>query len=155
MTPSVHQYGRRFLFDYEEYLMKLILLSDDFYSKYGNLKEVLKKKDRPYYCIAVKIDEHLFAIPLRHHIHHAYAFFTIGDAGLDYTKAVLIDDPSYVSPDCPTIDSREWNIIRSNEDTIFKGFSRYIRQYKRALSHMDNPRSIRLMKYSSLQYFDL
>ncbi|MBR2189286.1 MAG: hypothetical protein IJ860_07775 [Eubacterium sp.] len=135
--------------------MKLIILSNEFYSKYGHCKEILKKKDRPYYCVSIKIDGHLFAIPLRHHIRHAYGFLTVGDAGLDYTKAVLVDDPSFIASDKPKIDSREWNILRSNEDLIFKGFSRYLRQYKRGLLKADNPRSIKLMKFSTLQYFDI
>lgn len=135
--------------------MKLIILSENFYAKYKNCKEVLKKENRPYYCITIKVEGHTFAIPLRHHIRHAYAFFTIADAGLDFTKAVIVDDSSFISDDQPTIDSKEWNTIRSNEDTIFKGFSRYIRQYKRALLKKDNPRSVRLIQYSSLQYFDL
>lgn len=135
--------------------MKLVILSDAFYLKYGNCKEVLDKADRPYCCVTMKIEGHLFAIPLRHHIHHAYAFHTINDAGLDYTKAVPVDDPSFVSDDKPQIDSKEWGIIRSNEDSIYKGFSRYIRQYKRAIANISNPRSIRLIKYSSLQYFNL
>lgn len=135
--------------------MKLVILSDTFYAKYGHFEEILKKKDRPYYCVAIRVEGHLFAIPLRHHIRHAYAFFTVEDAGLDYTKAIPIDDPAFISADTPTIDSHEWNILRGNEDTIFNGFRRYIRQYKRALANKDNPRSSRLMKYSALQYFDI
>ena len=135
--------------------MRLITLSDGFYSEYGTCTEILKKKDLPYYCVAVKIDNHSFAIPLRHHIRHAFAFFTIDDAGLDYTKAVLIDDSKYVSNDSPRIDSAEWNILRGNEDRIFNGFKRFIRQYRRALRNPDNPRSQKYLKFCSLQYFDL
>lgn len=135
--------------------MKLVILSEEFYQRYGNCREIMQKQDRPYYCITVKVDGHLFALPLRHHIRHAYAFFTIGDAGLDYTKAVLVDDPSYVTDENPVIDSREWNKLRGGEDQIFIGFSRYLRQYKRALLHTSNPRSERILKYSALQYFEL
>ena len=135
--------------------MKLIILSDAFYLRYGACKEILRKKNRPYYCVSITVDGHRFAIPLRHHVRHAYSFLTVGDAGLDYTKAVLIDDPTYITSDKPIIDSAEWNILRRNEDTIFKGFSRYVRQYKRGLANKENPRSKKLMKYSSLQYFDL
>ena len=135
--------------------MKLIILSDVFYSNYGNYPEVLKKTDRPYYCISLRIEGHQFAIPLRHHINHAYAFKTIGEAGLDYTKAVLIDNEAFVSDENPTIDTREWRIIRSNADAIYKGFHKYYRQFIRALSKPNNPRSIRLIKYSALQYFKL
>ena len=59
---------------------------------------------------------------------NAYAFFTIGDAGPYYTKDVLVNDPSYVSGDTPRIDTMEWIIIRRNENEIYAGFSRYLRQ---------------------------
>lgn len=135
--------------------MKLIILSSSFYDRYKDCEEILKKESRPYYCVSVKVDGHLFAIPLRHHIRHAYAFFTIENAGLDFTKAVLVDEPSFITDEKPIIDSAEWNIIRGGEDTIFKNFRRYLRQYKRAMANPNNPRSIRIMQYSALQYFDL
>ena len=69
--------------------MKLIILSDKFYKEYGGYREILKKPSRPYLCLTVKIDGVTFAIPIRHHINHPFCFKTIGDCGLDYTKAVI------------------------------------------------------------------
>lgn len=135
--------------------MKLITLSASFYERYGNCTEILQKKDRPYYCLTVEVDEQLFAIPLRHHIHHHYAFFTIDEAGLDYTKAVVIENPGEINPTPPWINTEEWRIIRKSENEIFYGFRKYVRQYKRALRTPDNPRSQRLLKYSALQYFSI
>ena len=134
--------------------MRLILLSDEFYAQYGAFPEILKKKDRPYYCVSVIIDGHRFAIPLRHHIRHAYCFTTVGEAGLDYTKAILIDDPSYIASDQPWINSKEWQLIQSGENKIISGFRRFLHQYKRALAHKDNPRSNLILKYCSLKYFN-
>ena len=68
--------------------MRLIYLSEKFYEKYGNYPEILKNDSRPYTCLEIKIDGKTYAIPLRHHITHKYAFLTIGNQGLDYTKAV-------------------------------------------------------------------
>lgn len=133
--------------------MKLIILSTLFYAKYQGCPEIMKKSDRPYYCVSVKIDSREFAIPLRHHINHPYAFITIGERGIDYSKAVLIDDPSYISPDKPRIDSVEWRILQKNENRIFYEFRKYVGQYRRALLHKDNPRSENILRFSTLQYF--
>ena len=45
---------------------------------YGGKPEIMDKENRPYACFTVKIDGLLFAIPIRHHIHHRFAFFTEG-----------------------------------------------------------------------------
>ena len=118
-------------------------------------KEILEKENRPYACLSVEIDQKRFAIPLRHSINHPFCFPTIRPAGLDYTKAVVLEDPSFISPDRPWIDSKEWNLIKTNENKIYRDFSKYIRQYKRALRHPDNPRSRIYIQYSSLNYFNL
>lgn len=133
--------------------MKLIVLSAAFYDAYKNCPEIMRKTDRPYYCVSVKIDAHEFAIPLRHHINHPYGFITVGERGIDYSKAVLIDDPSYVSTDEPRIDSVEWRILQKNENRIFYEFRKYVGQYRRALLHKDNQRSANILRYSTLQYF--
>ena len=79
---------------------------------------------------------------------------TIEDRGLDYTKAIIIEDQAYISPNPAIIDTAEWNIIKKNENEIFYGFRKYYRQYCRALKHPDNPRSEKILKYSTLQYFE-
>ena len=135
--------------------MNLIILSEDFYSKYGSKIEVLDKKNRPYICLTIQIEDKTFAIPLRHNINHPFCFYTIKPAGLDYTKAVVIENKSYISPDRPWIDSKEWKLIKKNENKIYYEFRKYFRQYKRALVHPDNPRSKVFLKYSALQYFEI
>lgn len=135
--------------------MKLIILSKLFYQKYGNKPEILKKEDRPYACLTVTIDGKLFAIPLRHNINHPFCYSTVFPAGLDYSKAVVIETNDYISQDRPWIDTKEWSIIKKNESDIIFGFKKYLRSYKRALKHPDNPRSLLLLKYSTLQYFNI
>ena len=135
--------------------MKLAYLSNTFYMKYQNCPEMLHKHERPYVCITVDIDGHLYAIPIRHNITHKYAFITIGKRGLDYTKAVLIEDESYLSGDTPIIDTIEWRKIQISKNAIYVGFSSYLREYKHALSHKENLRNDNILKYSALQYFDL
>lgn len=137
--------------------MRLIILSKSFYNRYPITKypEIMDKENRPYYCIEVKVEGRTYAIPIRHHINHPLAFFTVGDAGLDYTKAVVISGPDDISIDKPRISTEEWNIIKSGEDTIFHEFRKYLRQYRRAMKYPDNPRSSIFIRYSALQYFDI
>lgn len=133
--------------------MKLRILSEKFYDTYSNCKEILKKENRPYACLTIELNGLLFAVPFRHHIKHLYAFHTIGDAGLDFTKAVIISDPLFFSHDKPTIESKEFAIIKRNEQKIRYELSKYINQYKRAMKHCNNPRSENILKYSTLKYF--
>lgn len=134
--------------------MKLKILSEKFYDTYSNCQEMLKKKNRPYACLTIELNGLLFAVPFRHHIRHPYAFHTIDEAGLDFTKAVIITDPLFLSDDKPTIESKEFTVIKRNEQKIRYEFSKYINQYKRAMKHRDNPRSENILKYSTLKYFE-
>ena len=134
--------------------MKLKILSKKFYSTYSDCKEILKKSERPYACLTIEVNSTLFAIQFRHHIRHKYAFFTIGEAGLDYTKAVVISDPSHLAPDEPTIESKEFAIIKKEEQQIIYGFKKYVNQYRKAMKHRDIPRNANILKYSALQYFE-
>lgn len=88
--------------------MKLIVLSPYFYGKYSNCPEILIKPTRPYVCLEVKIDGVPIAIPFRHHIPHKWAFITYGEAGLDYTKAVVIADKRFIGNTEPQIEQREF-----------------------------------------------
>lgn len=134
--------------------MQLKILSEKFYNTYINCDEILKKKDRPYACMTIELDGLLFAVPFRHHIRHPHSFHTIGEAGLDYSKSVIITDALLLSDDTPTIESKEFAIIKKNEQKIRYGLAKYVRQYKRAMKHRDNPRSENILKYSTLKYFE-
>lgn len=134
--------------------MKIKILSKKFYDTYSDCSEILKKETRPYACLTIELDGLLFAIPFRHHIRHSYSFHTLGEAGLDYTKAVIISDNEYLTDEHPSIESKEFSIIKKNEQKIKYGLKKYVNQYKRAMKHRDNPRSKNILKYSSLQYFE-
>lgn len=137
--------------------MRLIILSQAFYAKYpkSSYPEILDKDSRPYFYVTLKVEGHFFAVPLRHHIAHPYCFMTAENAGFDFTKAVVVDDSANISSKAAWIDSSEWKVIKKNENKIFFEFRKYVRQYKRAAANPNNPRSQRIIRYSSLQYFDL
>ena len=133
--------------------MEIRTLSNEFYTDYRSCTEILMKQTRPYYCLLLDIDGNKYAIPFRHHINHPYAFMTTEKAGLDFSKAVIISDEKYLSHSPATIEQAEFNIIKRSEQQIKSKFKRYLHQYKRALNAPDKERSIRLLKYSTLQYF--
>jgi len=132
--------------------MKLVTLSEDFYTAHADCPEILKKHNRPYVCVLVKTGSRTYGIPLRHHIRHPYGYHTIGEQGLDYSKAVVIEEGDTTDVQ-PWIESKEWNIIKANYERISFEFRKYLKMYDRALSHPDNPRSKRILEFSTLKYF--
>ena len=134
--------------------MQLKILSEKFYAKYACCSEILKKENRPYACLTIELDGLLFAVPFRHHIQHQHCFHTIGEAGLDYTKSVIITDNLFLSDDKPSIEAKEFAIIKREENKIRYGLVKYVNQYRRAMRHRDNPRSLNILKYSTLKYFE-
>lgn len=135
--------------------MRIIKLSQSFYGKYRNCTEMLHKPDRPYVFISVEIDGIKYAIPMRHHIKHKYAFFTYGEAGLDYTKAVVIEDSTDIGANNVVIDSGEWNLIKKSKHQIIREFKRYLKIYKKARNNPNVEGLQNIRQYSALQYFDV
>lgn len=132
--------------------MRYIYLSSDFYKRHATHNEIMQKQKRPYACLAVKIDCLTFAIPLRHHIDHPYCYHTVGDSGLDYSKAVIVD-PCDIGQGKPQISQAEYDAIKKHEAVIINGMKKYVALYKKAVNR--NSRFYDgIRKYSSLQYFE-
>lgn len=134
--------------------MKLIILSDMFYDKYANCQEILKKRNRPYVCLAIKINGTTYAIPMRHHISHKYCFRTGDESGLDYTKAVVITDITDVQKFNAKIDQGEFSRIKGKEQAIVKGMEDFIKIYKKAIAYPCNSNYAFIRSCSTLQYFE-
>lgn len=100
----------------------------------------------------VTIDGLLFAIPFRHHIAHKYCFNTVGDAGLDYTKAVVISKPEYIGKSA-YIDGTEYAKLKGRDAMIESGMRRYLKTYRKALRYRTNPHYQQIISCSALQYF--
>jgi len=135
--------------------MKYIFLSEEFYKTYkeNEYPEILHKPTRPYVMLMVKIDNLTFAIPIRSHLRHKFGFITNKEtnAGLDYSKAVIILKPEYISDKQRiTITRQEMLLISNSKELIIKDFKRFLHTYKRKIK---NNLSETLLKYSSLQYF--
>ena len=135
--------------------MKLIFLSDSFYSAHKGDKEILEKPERPYVCLTVRIDGHLFAIPFRHHIPHKHAFMVDGESGLDYTKAVLILKNDDISDEKPWINSKSFQAVKGKDDAIYRGMKKFLNLYRKARQYRTNPHYRYILSCTSLLYFDL
>lgn len=136
------------------FCMRFIYLSDTFYQEYARCPEIMAKRTRPYACLAVRIDGVPFAIPIRHHISHSYAFITKPGCGLDYSKAVVIRGPEDVRTDAfPQIDQQEFNAMKGRDRLIENGMRRYVALYKKARLHPESPFYQNILRWSTLQYF--
>ena len=138
---------------------RIAFLSDSFYRDHPNppFKEMEQKQNRPYIVFLVEIEGHIWAIPFRSHIRHAYAFFTDREikCGIDYSKAVVVDRPEYIDQQTrPHLRQNEFEALRGNEFAVQKGFEKYIKLYKKAV-RSGHSRYQSLIKYSTLQNYEL
>ena len=125
------------------------------------LKSLSKKRaglteGRPYIVFLVQIDGHTWGLPFRSHIKHGYAFWTdaANGCGIDYSKAVVLDDPAYIDHDNrPFLRPAEFEALRGNEHEVLKGFRRYLKLYKKA-SASGNPRYGNVLRFSTLQNYN-
>ncbi len=135
--------------------MKYIFLSEEFYNTYNEVDypEILHKPSRPYIMLMIEIDNQTFAIPIRSHLRHKFGFITNKqtNAGLDYTKAVIISKPEYISKrQRITITREEMLVISSSKDLIIENFKRFLQRYKRKVK---NNVPDKLMEFTALKYF--
>ena len=135
--------------------MKYIFLTEDFYKDYANCTEIEQKRLRPYVMLIVQIDNLTFALPLRSHIKHCYAFITdeINSCGVDYSKAVVVSKPEYIdNKRQPRIRPNEYKVLVRKERTVTQEFMNYLADYKKAVKERAN-RTSYTYKYCTLQYF--
>ena len=135
---------------------KLIFLSDKFFNDYPESKypEILHKPDRPYMFLQVTVNNHNFAIPFRTSIRHKFKFKTIGISGLDYTKAVIIDDNDYyIANRRIHLRNDEFKKMIGKEYVIKKSFEKFLIYYKISAKDLSKEYNKKLFSMSALQYF--
>lgn len=94
-------------------------------------------KARGYGIIILSINNHTFAVPLRSSIKHRASFPTVGQhgathKGMDFSKALLITQQSYISNDVFKIPPDEHSKIKSKAHYIQSRFEKYVTRYIRA-----------------------
>lgn len=138
---------------------RFIFLAEKFYQEYPveQYPELEQKRDRPYIQIWVTIDGVNFAIPLRSSIHHPFVFWTDEErrCGIDFSKAVVLPDESYINESItPHLRQNEYVALYRKDYIIEQKMRSYIRKYKRAKDNLNNPFNEKMVKFSTLQYFE-
>ena len=103
--------------------MRYVFLTAQFYKDYANCPEIEQKPLRPYIMLLLKIDNLTFALPMRSHIKHKYAYFTdkANGCGIDYSKAVVITNINlYVDSKQPYIRPNEYKSLLGKNFIITK-----------------------------------
>ena len=135
--------------------MKYVFLTAQFYKDYANCPEIEQKQLRPYIMLLIKIDGLTFALPMRSHIKHRYAYYTdkVNGCGVDYSKAVVINDINlYIDRKLPHIRPNERRKLFGKNYIITKAFKKYLEDYKKAIK-LNADRKNYIYKFSTLQYF--
>jgi protein AbiQ len=139
--------------------MKYTFLTEKFYKDYSHDKypQMAVKESRPYAHIRVEAYDQLFCIPLRSHIEHPHAFFTNkrNRCGIDYSKAVIINNDTYIDENTRVfLRPDEYNKLKGKDFRIKKEFLDYIELYKRAKIDKTVDHREDILAFSTLQYFE-
>ena len=132
-------------------------LTRAFYKAYAGCGEILQKEHRQYCMALLEVDGILFAIPFRTHIRHKHSYIfkdssRSDQSGLDFTKAVVVTDPSYIGEET-LIDSGEYAEFLKKQDVIARRFDKFIRDYKKWAVDPAKYHAERIIAFSALQYF--
>lgn len=147
--------------------MQLKKLDQSFYPNHTHLSEALDNvngawiegKTRGYGFVLIPINTLTFALPLRSNIRHNASFPTVGKhgemhKGLDFSKALLIPNPSYISDELFLIPSREHTRLRSKEHYITSRFTKYVERYINAVTVNDhNILNSTAYRFTTLKHF--
>ena len=142
-----------------KYMMEFAFLTAEFYADHPEEQypEMEHKKDRPYVVIFITVGTTQYAIPMRSHISHPYAYLTDkkNRCGVDYTKAVVVENRErYIDQTRrPYVRPNEFDALRGKEYRIRCGMQKYIEAYKKA-KQGDSSRDKMLVSCSTLQYFE-
>jgi len=132
--------------------MRLVKLDKTFYRDHSHLKEALDNqsgqwqagKVRGYGIVVINVNDLTFAIPLRSHIKHSASYITdrssqagIKGAGLDFSKALLITDNSYISNLPFKISQEQHTKLLNKKHHITKKFDDYVLKYIGAVKKPD------------------
>lgn len=136
--------------------MKISKLLPVFYHNNNHLSETLDgsgtpgEKNRGYGILIIEIHNDLrFGIPLRSNLHHKYGFKTIGEKGLDYSKAVLIKNTAFIGQSFK-IPHDEYLKIKAREYFITSRFQKYVERYIKLANKGDTNALQQSYRYTTL-----
>ena len=107
----------------------------------------------------IKIDENIFAVPFRTNVKHnnCYKFRTSSRptntiTGLDYSKAVVVNDDKYIG-DPARINDMEYTELDANYHIIIKQFTSFVKGYVKLINGTLNEYQRKNYQYTTLKYF--
>lgn len=145
--------------------MKLRKLDVSFYPAHTHLVQALDNEDgnwiqgkiRGYGIAVIDFRGLTFAIPLKSKITHNAAYFTKNKGikgGLDFSKALLIKDNSFISNEIYKIDAEQHKKLQGKEKFIVDKFNKYVEKYIKAASKLDkNILQSQEYRYTTLQNY--
>lgn len=140
---------------------KLNYLSAEFYNRYNlaDYPEIENKENRPYLVLLIKFENNTFAIPFRTNVKHnnCYKFknssrSTDTITGLDYSKAVIVNDDRYIG-EAARINDMEYIELDANYHIVIKKFVSFVKGYIRYANGNLNEYQAKKYKYTTLKYF--
>ena len=140
---------------------QLNYLSPRFYEVYNSTEypEIEHKETRPYMVLLVRLEDNTFAIPFRTNISHSncYKFKqstrpTGSVTGLDYTKAVIVNDERYIGVPA-RINDKEYIELNDNYKFIVKQFSKFVADYITFANGKINYYNMKKYRFTTLKYF--
>lgn len=140
---------------------QLNYLSPNFYSDYNSTDypEIENKANRPYMVMLIKIENNTFAVPFRTNVPHnnCYKFKTStrptnSVTGLDYTKAVIVNNIKYIGLPA-TINDKEYIELNSNYGFIINQFKKFVSDYIKFVHSEKGYYAEKKFKYTTLKYF--
>ena len=109
--------------------------------------------------LIAEIGGNTFAIPFRTNIRHnaCYKFTnssrnTGSVTGLDYSKAVIVNDEKYIG-NATTIDNSEYVELNSRYNFIIKQFTAYVNGYKKYAAGNLNVFEGKKYRFTALKYY--
>ena len=149
------------------YKVDICQLSPAFFAAYppSNYPEIMTKDSRPYTCLMIETHEdYLICIPFRSSIQHNEAFLFTNTqrskrtrSGLDYKKAVIVKDTSYIDFATPVVvDNDEYTAVMTNISKIVNDVHSYISKYVNhttGIAPLHTREFMRRYQYSTLPYF--
>jgi protein AbiQ len=134
-------------------------LSKKYYEDYPHEKypELMAKENRPYTQVITNVNGLKFAVPLRSDISHSQNVLWTNKQqkhGLDFTKAILILDDSYIDSERVYIRSDEHKHLLGKEQRVKEKMEKCIADYKKAKLDLTLEHNKEYCSYSSLQYFE-
>lgn len=137
-----------------------VLLTKKFYEDFVFCKQILVKTERVYLMAVVEIENIKFAIPLKNRCYGEFSLqtpnATRAQAGLAFTKAVVVSDDSYIDSIVRLYDKEQREFIQDSHHVIKTKMNKYVEKYKIKISQLNDRATVGVYNFcatSALQYF--